>query len=103
MITINQHFKFIVQLPDILFVKHCEKEYGLNRGVYNTIDQWFFEKNSELTVEMRRKLIILFIEYFKSDFVDNQEKFVVGKGNLVNYLNNFWSLYLEKELKKELA
>ncbi|MEW9673342.1 hypothetical protein [Ammoniphilus sp. 3BR4] len=36
-----------IQLPDILFCKLCEDKYGINRGVYNSIDTWFFQKGME--------------------------------------------------------
>ena len=33
---------FIVNFTDYSFQKLCEREYGINRGVYNTIDRWFY-------------------------------------------------------------
>ena len=49
-----------VQLPDISFIRLCESQYGINRGIYNTIDLWFYEQGLKDIVE-RRKTILSFL------------------------------------------
>lgn len=51
-----------IHLMDLAFCKFCEEEYGINRGVYNTIDAWFYE-NGVVDILLRRKEIVEFLEY----------------------------------------
>ncbi|MFC6603187.1 hypothetical protein ACFQDF_19260 [Ectobacillus funiculus] len=30
-----------LNLPDLQFFNWCNQQYRLNRGIYNTIDEWF--------------------------------------------------------------
>lgn len=32
-----------LNLPDLQFFLWCQQQYKLNKGVYNTIDSWFYE------------------------------------------------------------
>ncbi|MEW9671455.1 hypothetical protein [Ammoniphilus sp. 3BR4] len=50
-----------VQLPDLSFIRLCESRYGINRGVYNTIDCWLYEQGWKNIVE-RRKTILGFLD-----------------------------------------
>lgn len=50
-----------VQLPDLSFIRLCESRYGINRGIYNTIDLWFYEQGFIDIVE-RRKTILSFLD-----------------------------------------
>lgn len=50
-----------VQLPDLSFIRLCESRYGINRGVYNTIDLWFYDQGLKDIVE-RRKTMLSFLE-----------------------------------------
>lgn len=79
----------LVQLPDYLFVKYFQNEYGLNRGVYNTIDKWFYSEMNQDSIVERRKTIIDFIEYYCDYNQSDTNKFIVGRGNLVNYLEKY--------------
>lgn len=83
------HHNTIVYLPDYLFAKYCEDEYGLNRGVYNTIDKWIYERNETMNVEERRKRIIDFIEFYQTHNENNRE-FKVGRGNLSKAFHAYW-------------
>lgn len=31
-------------LPDLKFTQFCEQRFALNKGIYNTIDLWFYNK-----------------------------------------------------------
>ncbi|MEW9673533.1 hypothetical protein [Ammoniphilus sp. 3BR4] len=53
--------KIDVQLPDLSFIRLCESQYGINRGVYNTIDTWFYEQGWKGIVE-RRETILRFLD-----------------------------------------
>jgi riboflavin kinase len=51
----------IIHLNDFSFIQLCDKNYGVNRGIYNTIDSWFYENGMENILERRRN-IIFFLE-----------------------------------------
>jgi riboflavin kinase len=55
-----------IHLPDLSFCRLCEEFYGINRGVYNTIDFWFFEKGVKDIVK-RREMVLDFLEDSNSD------------------------------------
>lgn len=74
--------------PDLLFVNYCCNIYGINRGVYNVIDQWFFEKGIATIVE-RREIIITFLECLRTD--TSPVRF--GHGGLKDALVNFYKNY----------
>ncbi|ETI68298.1 hypothetical protein [Neobacillus vireti] len=87
MIFVEQ--KTIINLPDQLFSRYCKETFGLNRGVYNTIDEWFY-KNSAESIEVRRKKILDFLLFYVSSLKNVEEcKIKFGKGNLINLLAEY--------------
>jgi riboflavin kinase len=75
----------IVHLPDLLFSKLCEERYSINKGVYNTIDRWFYEQGVNSIVN-RRQMILSFCQNF---CIAGKVKF--GPGGLTTKLNLFWA------------
>lgn len=75
-----------IHYSDHSFQKLCEEEYGINRGVYNTIDAWFFETGVENIIN-RRKEILCFLRFINSN---NSSKIKFGNGGLVIKLKEFW-------------
>ncbi|MFD1706251.1 hypothetical protein ACFSCZ_05705 [Siminovitchia sediminis] len=77
----------IINLPDLLFVQYCTETYGLNRGVYNTIDKWFYMKNVK-DIKARRERILEFLLFSIKSMNQEERKsrLKFGKGNLVNLL-----------------
>ena len=59
----NFQSKERLNLPDLLFSKLCEDHYGINKGVYNTIDRWFYEQGVNHMVN-RRKMVFSFCQSF---------------------------------------
>ncbi|GAA3331356.1 hypothetical protein GCM10020331_087640 [Ectobacillus funiculus] len=53
-----------IHLPDLTFVDLCESNYGINRGVYNTIDAWFYKHGLKDILDRRRN-ILSFLEFIK--------------------------------------
>lgn len=49
----------IFHLPDLRFVQFCEEKFALNKGIYNTIDNYFFELGEQDIIK-RRRLIFQF-------------------------------------------
>ena len=77
----------IVNLPDLLFSKLCEDHYDINKGVYNTIDRWFYEQGVNHIVN-RRQMILSFCQSF---CISGKEKVKFGPGGLTTKLNLFWA------------
>lgn len=88
-----------LQLPDIYFQQKCEQEFGLNKGIYNTIDIYFFKAGIQ-PIESRRRVIVEFLTYcVENNWVDlKKERLKFGAGNLTLCLKNFLHKY---DLKKE--
>ncbi|AGK53537.1 hypothetical protein [Bacillus sp. 1NLA3E] len=79
-----------LNLPDLQFFNWCNRKYGVNRGVYNTIDQWFYEYGI-VEIQYRRIQILAFLEFNKDErLVEDQHKFIrFGHGGLTKRLNEF--------------
>lgn len=89
----------IIHYPDFHFQKFCEKKYGVNRGVYNTIDNWLFEKGI-VSILKRRKEVLSFLNFANNKTqskCSNHLKF--GNGGLTVHLNEFYSKKKERILK----
>jgi riboflavin kinase len=78
-----------IHLPDLHFSKFCEKEYEINRGVYNTIDHWFYEQGIRQIVD-RRNIILQFFQYICIIDDKKSRKIKFGPGGLTSKLNKFW-------------
>lgn len=78
-------FNQVFDLPDLKFVQFCEWKFQLNRGIYNNIDNWFYEKGVKSIVN-RRKTIVQFLFYACS----NEKKTRFGSGGLKHKLEAFW-------------
>lgn len=89
--------KYITNLPDLSFVQYCIQKYGINRGVFNTIDSWFFE-DGLLDIKNRRETIVLFLQYVSYSKGKN-DKVKFGNGGLTLKLIEFKNHTLvEKEV-----
>ena len=72
----------MMHMPDLLFSKLCEEKFEINKGVYNTIDRWFYKQGLSQIIE-RRKTILSFFQYISLS--ENQGKKVkFGPGGLNN-------------------
>lgn len=79
----------VVHFTDYSFQKLCEK-YGINRGVYNTIDRWFYEKGI-IDILARRNEVLNFLKFIASNLgLNRPSKLKFGNGGLVIKLNEFW-------------
>ncbi|MEI3614283.1 hypothetical protein [Pseudogracilibacillus sp. SO30301A] len=75
----------LIHSTDLSFHKFIYQEFGINRGVYNTIDQWFFDQGC-INVIHRRTEIIHFLHFASRAFEKSENKLVFGSGRLVTYL-----------------
>jgi riboflavin kinase len=74
----------IIHLNDLSFIRLIHENYGVNKGIYNTIDAWFYSRGVENILERRRK-IVLFLQYVKTH---SSSKF--GHGGLSIKLQEFF-------------
>lgn len=82
----EQNLEELYNLPDLKFVQFCEWKFQLNRGIYNNIDNWFFEQGVHNIIQ-RRKAIIKFLH----SIYKNERKIKFGTGGLKIKLEEFWN------------
>jgi riboflavin kinase len=75
-----------INLTDLSFVNQCLEIYDINRGVYNTIDFWFYEHGVK-EIKQRRKIILSFLE---SVCTKDSKRKKFGNGGLSLALNNYY-------------
>ena len=94
-----------LNLPELSFFHKCNEQYSINRGVYNTIDNWFFEYGI-IHVVYRRIYILAFLDYVSKTNKNklHSSKYIrFGHGGLTSALNSFVTSYLEgKQIKENL-
>lgn len=83
---------YTINVPDLSFTNFCNEKYGINRGVYNTIDAWFYKKGIHQILE-RRKLILSFLDFVKEKYSTENGRIKFGPGGLVVKLEEFYEYY----------
>ncbi|AKP46524.1 MULTISPECIES: hypothetical protein [Bacillus] len=80
-----------LNMPDLSFFHWCHQQYGINRGVYNTIDHWFYEHGLEEIIS-RRIYILAFLKFVReTENGSGQHKFIrFGNGGLTKKLIEFF-------------
>lgn len=92
----------LYEWPDLAFHHYCLQMYRLNRGTYNTIDQWLYD-NGHPEIKRRRRMIIRFLDVMAAEQAKGESKFLsFGRGNLVAELSRFVAEY-DKEARAVLA
>ncbi|EJL40460.1 hypothetical protein P4U99_19875 [Brevibacillus agri] len=77
----------IVHLPDLTFAQHLQREFGINRGVFNTMDAWFYE-HGYVEITQRRKLLIEFLRIAREQNRQGR-RMRFGHGGLAAKMNDF--------------
>lgn len=83
-----------LNLPDLHFFLWCKKKYKINKGVFNTIDSWFYDYGI-VPILYRRVHILAFLDFAistdtESSFNSGIHKFLrFGPGGLSRKLNEF--------------
>lgn len=80
-----------LNMPDLLFSKFCEEEFKVNRGVYNTIEQWIYNQGVHNIIK-RREVILDFFLFIRTS-QNNDGKIKFGHGGLAEQLNKYWCKY----------
>jgi hypothetical protein len=80
----------VVHLPDYRFAAWCLRQYGINRGIYNTIDERLFQFGIKEIVT-RRMTILSFLNQVQQSHVHQGKgkKIKFGKGLLISTLTQF--------------
>ncbi|WP_241481564.1 hypothetical protein [Mesobacillus campisalis] len=78
--------KNCIHLTDYSFQRMCEKDFGINRGVYNEIDKWFYNKGL-VDILKRRKAILNFIVF---NAANGQNRVRFGSGGLRKKLVEYY-------------
>ena len=79
------NFENILHSPDLTFTQFCEQRFALNKGIYNTIDLWFYNKGFTHILN-RRRVMLRFMIYSCND----KSKVKFGSGGLTRKLKEFW-------------
>ncbi|MDF2963671.1 MAG: RNA-binding protein [Paenibacillus sp.] len=87
----------VQHLPDIQFVAYCYQTFGLNRGIYNTIDQWLYDFGYRDIIS-RRSLTLSFLTEFQNKHGKERSGSILrfGKGGLTKQLYDF--IHLPKQI-----
>ncbi|MGE8079790.1 hypothetical protein [Peribacillus loiseleuriae] len=83
-----------MNLPDLQFFNWCHLQYGVNKGIYNTIDNWFYEYGI-VNILSRRIYLLSFLEFAKEVESEQKQDKVIrfGNGGLVKKLHEFLVVY----------
>ena len=80
-----------LHLPDLDFARKAEEKFQVNRGIYNTIDAWFY-KNGLEDIVRRRSHITQFLTYSSEEVMkvkENQVKRLVFPNGLTSTLESY--------------
>ncbi|MDQ0268829.1 hypothetical protein [Cytobacillus purgationiresistens] len=79
-----------LNLPDLQFFNWCSENFKINKGVFNTVDEWFY-KNGVENIMVRRIYLLAFFEYVaaNSENVNKQKVIRFGHGGLIRKLQDF--------------
>ena len=89
-----------VHLPDLSFVRKIEESFSINRGVYNTIDEWFYNYGFKDVLE-RRMHILKFLQYIPVNAEEQlTKKRLFFSDGLTNTLENYVNL---QEIRKKVV
>ncbi|MFY4775822.1 hypothetical protein [Metabacillus sp. RGM 3146] len=85
-----------LHFPDLKFQQYCKEKYGVNRGIYNTIEEWLYSRGA-YEILKRRKWLLLFLEFAKSRQQNEQalQLFKIGKGELIPSLEVFYKRFVK--------
>jgi riboflavin kinase len=75
-----------IHLTDYSFQKMCDAEFGINRGVYNEIDKWFYNKGIVNILERRREIL----KFIVFNSANGKHKVRFGNGGLRQKLIDYF-------------
>ncbi|MBM7572697.1 hypothetical protein [Aquibacillus albus] len=87
--------KDTIHFTDFSFIKYCTDKYGINRGIYNTIDAWFY-KEGITNIIQRRVSILSFLKFVNEESVVKKNRRKFGPGGLTKQLQVYSTLTSKK-------
>ncbi|WNS75790.1 hypothetical protein RRV45_01700 [Bacillus sp. DTU_2020_1000418_1_SI_GHA_SEK_038] len=78
-----------IHLNDLSFIHFCKEKYGVNRGVYNTIDAWFYDQGVVNILE-RRHYILSFLDSLNGMQMTEGSRPKFGNGGLTIKLREYF-------------
>lgn len=78
----------IIHKTDLSFQRSINKQFGINRGIYNTIDHWFFA-HGYTDIIRRRTEILPFLNFILTRFINSKGKLRMSSGCLSFYLDEY--------------
>ena len=79
----------MIHLTDLSFIHFCNERYGINRGVYNTIDAWFYGQGV-VNILKRRHYILSFLDSLKGLETTRNSRLKFGNGGLTIKLHEYF-------------
>ncbi|WP_051302680.1 hypothetical protein [Salibacterium aidingense] len=86
----------LIHLPDLLFVRYCETAGSINRGVYNTIDHYFYQCGRTSIMERRRMIILFLDDLTEKHSIRSKGKINFGKQGLISRLETFNQIFTQE-------
>ncbi|MEI7027953.1 hypothetical protein [Paenibacillus sp. y28] len=85
-----------VQLPDLLFHQYCSEVFRINRGIYNTIDEWLY-RSGYVTIIKRREAALSFLDYVNRQPQEGPGQSLrsirFGQGGLTRLLQEYFAAH----------
>lgn len=86
-----------IHQTDLTFTRTCYEKYGINRGVFNVIDSWFYERGYTHILK-RRKIILQFLRYLHDSASSApRQTMKFGSGGVSARLSEFWLKHGQSE------
>ncbi|PIC63234.1 hypothetical protein CSV79_12895 [Sporosarcina sp. P13] len=77
-----------INITDSSIVSICNKIYGVNKGIFNKIDEWFYHIGV-VNIKERRRTILLFMEHIQLNKISTQSTVPFGSGGLRIMFDSF--------------
>jgi riboflavin kinase len=78
-----------VHQPDYRFAAWCRRQYGINRGIYNTIDDALYRFGLKDIVTRRNTIVSFLDEVYQSGKCREKDRVKFGKGMLMAILHQY--------------
>ena len=79
----------LVHQPDYRFAAWCRRQYGINRGIYNTIDDALYRFGLKDIVTRRNTIVSFLDEIYQSGKCREKDRVKFGKGMLMATLHQY--------------
>jgi len=89
----------LINRTDLSFFQYCEQKYGINRGVFNTIEALLYDRGF-IQILSRRQTILSFLEFVIQSGPKQSNRYKFGPGGLSSKIKEFWLERME-DIEKE--